>query len=140
MSLVYATVADLTAVLGEATPDDATATRMLRTASGLVRRATRAALYNTTATGLPSDPDVAEAFRDATTAQVQAWVTLGVDPLGGPAAVTGTPQSSSIGPASVNYGTRPGADQDRVDTLTALVPDAADYLDATGLPVAVWTY
>ena len=136
--LVYATVEDLTAELGATTPEDPAP--YLRAASALVRQATRRAVYDTTATGAPSDPDVAEAFRDATTAQVRAWVELGVDPRNGPAGVTGAPQSSSIGSASVTYGAREGADVDRIATLSELVPAAADFLADVLANDAVWVY
>lgn len=132
MPLVYATPEQLTTFLGAPAP--ANAAKLLRAASALVRSATRTAIYTVTATGIPSDPDVAEAFRDATCAQAEAWITLGIDPTAGPAGVGGTPQSSSIGGASINYGPRAAAqDQDKADTLTRLVPDALWYLDSAGV-------
>ena len=129
--LVYATAEDLTTWTGTAAPDNAA--QLLRSASGMVRHATRAALYDTTPAGLPSDPDVADAMRDATCAQAAAWAALDVDPTSGPAGVAGQVQSSSILSGSVTYAQREGADADKVATLTGLVPDAVMVLEQAGL-------
>jgi len=133
--LVYATADDLTTFLGEAAP--ANADRLLKGASNLVRTATRAALYDVTSAGLPSDPDVAEAFRDAACAQAAEWIDKGVDPGAGTAPAA--PQSSGIGGATVNWGAPGGLTPEQ--TLTQLIPDARWYLEAAGLVsgvVQVW--
>src|SRR5690606_4672629 len=109
------------------------ANRLLATASRMVTAATRTAIYDTTPAGLPDDDDVADAFRDATVAQVVAWVRLGLDPATGPAGVTGPPASSSIGSASVNLAAREGQGEDRVKTVVTLVPEAWAILDEAGL-------
>ena len=133
MVLVYATAND--AEFDNLDVDAATITRRITTASALVRKATRSAYYDTTPTGAPSDEDVAEGFRQATVTQVLAWDQLGVDPSTGPAAITGQKQSQSLLGGSVTYAIRPGADQDKVDTITTLVPAAAAILwDLTQLP------
>lgn len=125
--LVYATADDLTTFLGEAAPDNAD--RLLRGASALVRAATRAALYDVTSAGLPSDPDVAEAFRDSTCAQAAEWISTGVEPGSGTA--PGAVKASSIGGASITYEATGGLTP--VQTLHQLIPDALLYLDAAGL-------
>lgn len=137
MPLTYATEADLdTYTDGADTPDNVG--RLLGYASRLVRSATRTAVYDTTSTGAPSDPDVADAFRDATCAQVTAWINLRVDPTTGRGGVTGSPQSSSIGSGTVNYGNRPGADDDRAATIDQLVPEALAYLQDVPTRVTIW--
>jgi len=125
--LVYATPDDLSTFTGQPAPDNAA--RLLRGASMLVRRATRAALYDTTSAGLPSDPDTAEAFKDATCAQAAEWARRGIDPATG--VTPAKPASSSIGGASINWGT-PGGLSDQ-DALEQLIPDALWYLDSAGL-------
>lgn len=135
MPLVYATSDDLATFTGNPAPDNAA--RLLKGASALVRTATRAALYDVTSTGLPSDPDIAEAFRDATCAQAAEWIDKGVDPASGTA--PGVPQSSGIGGATVNWGAPGGLTPEQ--TLHQLVPDALWYLEAAGLlsgTVQVW--
>jgi hypothetical protein len=133
--LVYATPDELTTFLGEAAPDNAD--RLLRGASGLVRSATRAALYDVTSTGMPSDPDIAEAFRDATCAQAAEWISSGVNPAAGTS--PGTPKASGIGGANVQWDSPGGLTPEQ--TLTQLIPDAVWYLDSAGLlsgTVQVW--
>jgi hypothetical protein len=136
MPLLYATADDLATFIESPTPP-AGAERLIKGASALVRSATRAALYDTTSAGLPSDPDVAEAFKDATCAQAAEWARRGIDPASG--VTPGRPQSSSIGGATVNWGTTGGMSDE--DTLRELIPDAAWYLESAGLlsgPVQVW--
>lgn len=125
--LLYATTADLAEFTSEPAP--ANADRLLKGASALVRIATRTALYDTDSTGLPTDPDIVEAMRDATCAHAAEWARRGIDPASG--VTPAVPKSSSIGPASVNWGTTGGLSDE--DTLVQLVPDASWYLDAAGL-------
>lgn len=101
--LVYATAADL--VDGdwvETAPDNATA--LLREASAIVRRATRAALYDVDGAGKPQDPETLAAFTDATCAQVAYWVDNEIEPS---AASLGAGQpivaSKSMGDRSISY-------------------------------------
>lgn len=130
MPLTYATPDDLRQALDDTDLDDARATRLLRAASALVRAHTRLARYDTTPTGAPADPDVAEAFRDATTTHAAAWVRLDVDPDLGAGAITGSAASANIGSGQVTYRTRAEQPQDKSDTLTDLVPAAALALEA----------
>lgn len=133
--LVYADADDLATFTGTPAPDNAD--RLLKGASALARAATRAAIYDTDSTGMPTDTDIIEAFRDATCAQAAEWIDKGVDPAAGTS--PGAPQSSSIGGASVNWGSPGGLTPEQ--TLTQLIPDALWYLEAAGLlsgTVQVW--
>lgn len=112
MPTVYATLADLRAFYGVAPGDplpvdDATATRYLRLASGLVALDIRGALYNTNPAGAPTDPEVIDPTRDATLTQAAAWIDSGIDPSRGSAQLRGAIKSKALsgGGASVTYDT-----------------------------------
>jgi hypothetical protein len=75
MTAAYATPADLAAWLGTDAPEDSE--RLLRRASELLDANVYGAYAVDSATGLPADPDAAEALRDATCAQVEFWVEVG---------------------------------------------------------------
>lgn len=92
--MIYATREDLAIWLGyvvdpEVDPPDPDLSklpaqadlRMLKRASLAVSKATMTAVYDVDADGLPEDDQVAEALRDATCAQVEAWLASG-DELG----------------------------------------------------------
>jgi len=125
---VYATAADLEAYTGQPAPDNAG--RLLARASRLVDRAMVAAVYDTDASGYPDDPDVLDGFRDATCAQAAAWAKRETE-----ATELGPWTSVSAGPVSLS---RPDAGT-RVEDDTALTAEAAEILDALGLPRTVWT-
>ena len=129
--LVYATPEELAAWTGTDAPTNAV--QLLRSASLLVRRETKTAVYWTDTTGLPTDTALVTALRDATTAQAAAWAAAGIDPTGGAATVTGLPKSSSIGSGSIDFGTREGSDTDRAALADQLAPDAAQILADAGL-------
>lgn len=114
--LVYATAEDLTD--GQWVADvPAGAAALLRFASALVRRATMTAVYRTDATGRPTDDAVADAFRDATCAQVAAWVASDVNPVAGAAPAMKAPvQSKKLATGAVTYDTSAAAS---VTALTA---------------------
>lgn len=98
--LVYATDAELGAWCNPI-PDKAVT--LLRDASALVRKATRNDIYDVDAAGKPTDPDVIEAFRDATCKQVALWAANDVDSDKGSAGIDQLPASSSIAGASVSF-------------------------------------
>ncbi|HEY9409329.1 MAG TPA: hypothetical protein VIQ30_22650 [Pseudonocardia sp.] len=127
--LVYATTDDLTTWTGEAAP--ANAAILLRSASGLIGEQTSLALYDVDAAGLPTDPAVVEAFRDATCAQAAAWAALGVDPVKGPAGVTPAVVGKQLGTAQLQYAA-PATDA-RAAVTTQLVDDARRILTQAGL-------
>lgn len=77
MTAPYATVADLEAWMpAGSVPGDAD--RLLRRASELLDDEVLAR-YSVDPDGLPTDPDVAGAMRDAACAQVEYWATVGED-------------------------------------------------------------
>lgn len=127
--LVYADTGDVEKWSGVAAPDNAKV--LIRRASQLVAVATRHAYYDTTPAGLPSDPDVADAMRDATCAHVQAMVDAGVAnaTVGSmDAAVTKT----SLDGASIDYDVNT-AESKRQAVLTTLCPEGMDILTIAGL-------
>ena len=88
--LIYATTAELQEWLdGEALP--ANAASLLRSASLMVRSETMTAVYDTDDQGKPTDTATAEAFRDATCAQAQAWAAMGIKPT-----TAGVPQAAPV--------------------------------------------
>ena len=126
--LVYADEADLSTHVVEL-PDNADT--LLRFASVLVRKATRFDVYDITPAGMPDDPWVIEAFRDATCVQAAMWAQNGVDPTAGSAGVDGGVESSSIAGGTVKYDTsHVDAARSSVDTLS---PMAVAVLRAEGL-------
>lgn len=96
---VYATPADLAEYTGEAAPADAE--RLLRDASDLLdTEVLLTAVYDVDPdTALPTDTDVAEAFRDAVCAQVQYWGEVGEE-----SDIGGAVQGVSIGSVNLQYG------------------------------------
>ncbi len=129
--IVYATADDLATWISPATVP-ANATGLLRSASGLIRHATKQALY-ATVDGAPSLPDVAAAFRDATTAQAKFWADNGVDPSLGAAGVAPVAASKSIGGASIAYADATAAAEARAGAADTLAPDAFYILNDAGL-------
>ena len=129
--LTYATPDDLAEWTG--TPAPGNAALLLRSASLLIRRATRLAFYDTTTEGLPTDTVLVTAMRDATCAQVAQWIALGVDPASGPAGAGGVVQASSIGGASVQYATYASQAEERASSLVTLTSEAAQILADAGL-------
>jgi hypothetical protein len=127
--LIYAEAADLVDWTGQAAPDNADI--LLRSASLLVRQATRSAVYATDATGLPTDVDVVAAFTAATCAHAAALAGAGVDPLA--AGTEAGVSSTSIGSASVTTLGYLGAEAAKLKLATTLCPEAAAILDAAGL-------
>lgn len=135
MPLLYATETDLSVWLTTATPVPDNAVRLLRTASAMVRSATRSAAYDTEPSGLPeAGSDAADAMRDATTAQVEAWLQLAIDPAKGDAD-NGfkTVASKSISGATIQYAVYAATAQARADAATHLCVEAALILSNAGL-------
>nr|DAS39058.1 MAG TPA: head to tail adaptor [Caudoviricetes sp.] len=109
--------------------------RLLAHASGLVRHATRRAIYTTTPNGLPKDPDLLEAMQEATMVHVQALSDAGLAQafFTGGATLDATVSSSSIDGASVTVDTST-ADSARAALLAGgLAPDAEMILRDAGL-------
>ena len=126
--LVYADEADLSTHVVEL-PDNADT--LLRFASVLVRRATRFDVYDVTPAGMPDDPWVIDAFRDATCVQAAMWAANGINPAAGSAGVEGGVDSSTIAGATVKYNTS-HVDHARA-SVDALCPAALAVLRSEGL-------
>lgn len=103
MAPPYATTEELSNWLGNELP--ANADRLLRYANALVRRATLTAVYETDLDGSPADAAIAQALRDATTAQVEVWLSLSIDPVAGAADGGRVVASKALGPANIQYAT-----------------------------------
>lgn len=124
---IYATEQDLTEWPVTPTGHEQAA---LRAASALVEDATLTAIYDVDADGMPTDPDVRAAFRDATLAQVEAWAALGIDPRKGAAGATaaGVVTGKSIGGASITRTAHARAGDDRAAAVSTLTGQAATIL------------
>lgn len=136
--LIYATSTDLQAWTGTTPP--ANAAQLLRTASILVRKATKTALYDTDSTGLPTDADVLAAFKDATCAHAAAMTTASIDPLaGGATTKAATATGKRVGSAGISYAGTESAAKARARLAVELAPEAHDILAQAGvLPAAPW--
>lgn len=104
--------------------------RLLGLASTWVRDAVRRAEFDTTPAGLPADPDVKDALRDATCEQVLVWVQNGVEP--GKTPTRGAVSSSSIGDGSVSYETASVVEA-RATATTELASTALTILESADL-------
>lgn len=96
---VYATSAEYETYSGQTPPADID--RLLTDASDLLdTEVLFAAVYDVdTGTNLPTDADVAAAFRDAVCAQVQYWQEVGEE-----IDISGPIQGVSIGSVNIQYG------------------------------------
>lgn len=135
MALIYATSTDLSTWTSATAP--ANATQLLRRASGLVRKATATAFYATDPTGLPTDPDTLQAFKDATCAQAAMWTAAGIDPAGGGVAVIAPLKAKRIGSAGLDYDTSASSSVTaytaRGAAAVTLCEEAVDILQAAGI-------
>lgn len=111
---VYATEADYSAVAEEDWDGDAEVLKKrLRSASVEVEKLTRLARYDTDDDRFPTDPDISDAFTEATCAIVEYWSPAGTDdPLGVDAAAGAVKiLSVSLGTTSSNNDGRSGHDK-----------------------------
>jgi len=145
VSLVYATSADYTNADYGTAPD--AIDRYLATASRWVREATMGDIYDTDDTGLPTDADTLAAFKDATTAQVFAWTSAGVDPAAGVLPMQGarTITSKSLDGGAVTYDntltSSPAAVAARQRIATQLCDESLLILKQAGLAsTRTWEY
>ena len=136
MTLIYADAADLQTWTGAPPDDAAKATALLRRASFLVGRAIRNDLYDVTPSGMPADPDLADAVRDATCAQVEVWLAGGLDVIAGPGGQPALPTVSAIDGAQVSFDAYLTAAA-RTGALTQLDDVALHILRAAGLASGV---
>ena len=129
--LIFATAADVEKWMGEPL-DGRSVDALLRRASSLVQRAVRSARFAVTPAGMPQDPDIEEALRDATCEQVTVWLENDVNPVE-VASAAAPVAASSIGDASVNYGDSSASNAAKDNTATELHPAAFDILANAGL-------
>lgn len=134
--LIYADASDIEAEPWEIATPPPNINRLLASASMLVRSATINDVYATDETGLPTDPTVVSAFRDAVCAQVVTWMDLAINPSTGAATAGKAATSKSIGSASISYAGAGIAAAERAKVTTALTPDATQILQHAGLGTA----
>ena len=133
MERVYASSADYDDYVGKRGPDSIDR-RSFVAASRHIDRELRGAVYATDAHGMPTDPAIRKALRDATCAQVEAWVAAG-DPTG-TGAVT---QFSSVSIGDVTLTRRPDNASGVAGNGTRLAEKAITVLmDAGLLPIQPW--
>ena len=129
--LIFATDADVEKWMGEPL-DGRSVDALLRRASSLVQRAVRSARFAVTPAGMPQDPDIEEALRDATCEQVTVWLENDVNPVE-VASAAAPVAASSIGDASINYGDSSASNAAKDSISTTLHPAAFDILANAGL-------
>ena len=129
--LIFATAADVEKWMGEPL-DGRSVDALLRRASSLVQRAVRSARFAVTPAGMPQDPDIEEALRDATCEQVTVWLENDVNPVE-VASAAAPVAASSIGDASFNYGDSSASNAAKDNAATELHPAALDILANAGL-------
>lgn len=100
--LIFATAADVEKWMDEPL-DGRSVDSLLRRASSMVQRAVRSARFAVTPAGMPEDPDIEDALRDAVCEQVTVWLENDVNPVE-VASAAAPIAASSIGDASINYG------------------------------------
>lgn len=100
-----------------------------------VREYTALCVYPTDQQGMPAEPHVREAMRDATCAHVTAMLKLGIDPDKGGVDDNLTTASKSIGGASISYSgiSQANTAQTRLQVAQGIAPTARRILDAAGL-------
>lgn len=129
----HATPADYATWAGTEGP--ANITQLLRSASAMVSRVTRGALYDTDSAGKPvAGSEAQEAMRDATCAQAEHWVTLGVDPRKGAADDSvQVAASKTINGATVTYVANPDRVKAQAESAVKMCQEAYDLLTIAGL-------
>ena len=129
--LIFATDADVEKWMGEPL-DGRSVDSLLRRASSLVQRAVRSARFAVTPAGMPTDPDIEDALRDAVCEQVTVWLENDVNPVE-VASAAAPVAASSIGDASINYGDSSASNAAKDSISTELHPAAFDILANAGL-------
>ena len=113
--------------------DEATLAKRLRRASGVIDGLTRLARYRVDEDGMPLDQDDADAFRDATCAQVEYWETTD-DPTG----AESTMGPVKIGSVSLGGSGVGGSAQNHTSANDSRVsPEAIEILANQGLTARI---
>lgn len=127
----YATLDDLAQWVDDDLPT--TSPAILRSAAYAVADEVALAVYSTDpSTGLPTDPALIAAFRDATCAQAAWLITNDIDAFSG-GATARLEDSVAIGSARVNYADAADAAAARRRGLDGLCPEACRILAHAGL-------
>lgn len=105
---------------------------LLRRASSMVQRAVRSARFAVTPAGMPEDPDIEDALRDAVCEQVAVWLESDVNPVE-VASAAAPVAASSIGDASISYGDSSASNAAKDAVSAELHPAAFDILANAGL-------
>ncbi|MFF8656823.1 hypothetical protein [Streptomyces huasconensis] len=134
MGRVYATPAEYETFTGQPAP--ANASRLLARASRLVSRETKAAIYDADPAGYPTDPDVREAFRNATCAQVAEWAKRDAAGAGDSDDVVSGPWTS-VSAGGLSFSRKSAPTPTAEDTT--LTPEAAEILADLDLCQVVWS-
>ncbi|HAT1159094.1 TPA: hypothetical protein NJV00_000856 [Corynebacterium striatum] len=129
--LVFAQPDDVVKWAGYEFDDAVKLEPLIRRASSMVQRAVRSARFEVTPAGMPEDPDVMDALRDAVCEQVTVWVENDINPTAIASAVGGL-TSSSIGDGTVSYSTVEAA-QVKDQAANELCDAALDILANAGL-------
>lgn len=135
--LIYATIEELAAEPWGITEPPDNVGQMLLHASGMVTEAVRSALYDVDTEGYPSITTVRQGFRDATCAQVSAWIAAGIDPTAAAAAQSQVVASKKLGPREIQYATYERDARQRQYLTTHLGKLAVQILAELGLPSGV---
>jgi len=122
---VYATTTDYTTF----TDGDTTTDALLRRASVVVEGLTRLAVYDVDVDGMPTDPDIDQAFTDATCAQVAYWADT--DDVTGAESQAGPTKIGSV--SFGGSGASGGATNTKSAAASRLAPEAAEILANAGL-------
>lgn len=129
---VYATADDLAAWTDQEAPANARA--LLRSAAYRVREATATAFYPAdAATGLPTKPELLEAFRDATCAHAAFMAAEGIDPFAGGTYDATVESDVQVGSGRVGYADANAAAAIRIQAVQGLCPEAWLILRQSGL-------
>ena len=129
--LVFARPDDVVAWAGYTFDKDVNLQPLIRRASSMVQRAVRSARFEVNPAGMPEDPVIVDALRDAVCEQVTVWVENDISPTEIQSAAGGV-TSSSIGDASVSYSTVE-ASQVKDQAANELCDAALDILANAGL-------
>lgn len=126
--LVYATSAELMIYMGGSGPANAAA--LLRSATGVIRKATKFAVYGIGSDGYASDATVRAALRDATCAQVEFWHELEYNAKLGAAGAEPIITAEAVPGGSVSYFVDPDLAKEALNLVDKLAPLARDELAA----------
>ena len=124
---LYATPADLNGPPWRAAVTNDDATDLLMQATPLLEELTKTAVYTTNAQGLPTDPVIAAAFKDAACAQAKYFLDTG-DITG----AAGRFNTISLGSFSVSGGTA-GSVNNQTAAVQRFAPQATQILANAGL-------